>query len=134
MTNAQHSMENASKSLFERLGGTEGITKIVDDVVATHIDNPKITARFTPYLEEPERLAKIKQHTVDFFSAGSGGKVSYHGRDMETTHKGMNISAEEFMCVVDDIMLVLGKHNIDAKSQNEVLVILWSLKGMIMAK
>jgi len=134
MTNAQNSNNNLPTSLFERLGGTKGITLIVDDVIEAHMNNPAIKARFTPYLEQPERLAKIRQHTIDFFSAGSGGQVSYTGRDMTSTHKGMNISAEEYMCVIDDIMLVLGNHNIDEKSKNEVLAILWSLKGMIMSK
>ena len=81
-----------SKTLFDRLGGTEGITAIVDDAVETHMNNPAVSARFLPYKDRPEYLAKVKQHTVDFFSAGSGGSATYSGRDMTTTHKGMNIS------------------------------------------
>ncbi len=123
-----------STTLFDRLGGTDGITKIVDDVVDTHIKNAVVSSRFIPYLETPERLAEIKQHTVNFFSAGSGGNVEYTGRDMTTTHRGMNISKEEYMEVMDDIMLVLNEHNIDEESQKEVLAILWSLKGMIIAQ
>ena len=90
--------------------------------------------RFMPYKEQPERFAKIRQHTIDFFSAGSGGLVEYKGRDMPTTHTGMNISAAEYMCVIDDIMGVLDKHNIDEESKKDVLAILWSLKEMIIAK
>lgn len=61
----QPPVEN-SASLFERLGGKEGISKIVDDVVQAHAENPLIKARFLPYLEQPERLAAIKKNTVDF--------------------------------------------------------------------
>lgn len=64
-------------TLFERLGGSSGISMLVDDTVDTHMKNPAINARFLPYLEQPERLAKIKQHTVDFFSAGSGGPAIF---------------------------------------------------------
>ncbi|MGM0408782.1 MAG: group I truncated hemoglobin [Bacteroidota bacterium] len=120
--------------LFERLGGTAGITAIVDDVIEAHMNNPAINARFKPYLTQPERLAKIRQHTIDFFSAGSGGPVEYKGRDMPTTHQGMNISAAEYMHVIDDIMGVLEKHNIDDASKKDVLAILWSLKETIMSK
>lgn len=134
MANAQNSNNNPLTSLFDRLGSTEGITSIVDDVIAAHMNNPVIKARFIPYLEQPERMAKIRQHTIEFFSAGSGGPVEYKGRDMPATHNGMNISAAEYMCVIDDILMVLGKHNIDEKSKNDVLAILWSLKGMIMSK
>jgi len=122
------------KTLFERLGETKGITAIVDDVIEAHMKNPVINARFFPYQDQPERFSKIRQHTIDFFSAGSGGQVEYNGRDMPATHTGMNISAAEFMAVIDDIMGTLGKHNIDEQSQKDVLAILWSLKGMIMGK
>lgn len=60
-------------TLFERLGEEPGITKLVDDTVQAHMENPAINARFLPYLQDPEKLAGIKKHTVDFFSAGSGG-------------------------------------------------------------
>lgn len=120
-----------SKTLFERLGGTGGITKIVDDAVENHMNNPAVSARFLPYREEPEKLAKIKQHSVDFFSAGSGGPATYGGREMPEAHKGMNISPGEYMHVVDDIFAALDKHAIDEDTKKDVLSILWSLKGMI---
>ena len=123
-----------TKILFDRLGGTSGITTLVDDVVEAHMNNPAISARFLPYKEQPGKLAVIKQHTIDFFSAGSGGPVTYAGRDMPNTHKGMNISPTEYMHVVDDILTVLDKHKTDDDSKKDVLAILWSLKDMIIYK
>ncbi len=121
-------------SLFERLGKTEGISAIVDGAVEAHMNNPVIKARFLPYKEQPERLEVIKKHTVDFFSAGSGGEVNYTGRDMTTTHRGMNISAGEYLNAVDDIIIVLKDREIDEETQKDVLSILWSLKEMIIEK
>lgn len=123
-----------NKTLFERLGGREGLTNIVDDVVAYHMNNPAVSSRFLPYREQPEKLAVVKQHTVDFFSAGSGGPANYTGREMIETHRGMNISPGEYMHVVDDIFMALDKHSIDEESKKDVLFILWSLKGMIIAQ
>ena len=123
-----------NQTLFERLGGSEGISGIVDDVVDAHMNNPSIKVRFLPYLETPEKLAEIKRHTVDFFNAGSGGGAIYAGRDMPTAHRGMNISHAEYMYAVDDIFRVLEKHQVDEASKSEVLSILWSLKDMIIAQ
>lgn len=123
-----------SKSLYERLGCREGIVKIVDDTVETHMKNPVVSARFLPYKDDPEKLAVIKDHTVDFFSAGSGGQEQYRGRTMEDTHRGMNISPAEYMNVVDDIFIALDKNSIDEDTKKDVLSILWSLKGMIISK
>ncbi len=123
-----------SKILFERLGGTSGITVLVDDVVEAHMNNPAISARFLPLKEQPEKLAVIRQHTIEFFSSGSGGPGTYSGRDMPTTHRGMNISPAEYMHVVDDILRVLDKHKADEATKKDVLAILWSLKDMIISK
>lgn len=123
-----------ASTLFERLGGRNGISNIVDDTVENHMNNPEVNARFLPYREKPERLAIIKQHTIDFFSAGSGGPAVYSGKDMVTTHTGMNINPTEYMHVMDDIFAALDKNNIDEDTKKDVLAILWSLKGMIISK
>ncbi len=121
-------------SLFEQLGGTNGISRIVDDAVEAHMNNPMVSARFLPYQSQPDKLAIIKQHTIEFFSMGSGGPQIYNGKDMVTAHTGMNISASEYMHVIDDIFLALDKNNMTEETKKDVLAILWSLKGMIIAK
>ena len=123
-----------SNSLFERLGGRNGISNIVDDTVENHMNNTNVNARFLPFKDKPEQLAMIKNHTVDFFQAGSGGPNNYSGKDMVTAHTGMNISPAEYMHVVDDIFMALDKNAIDEDTKKDVLSILWSLKGMIIAK
>jgi hemoglobin len=119
-------------SLYERLGGATGIATLVDDIVAAHLANPTIRARFLPYLETPERLAVIKGHLRNFLGMGSGGPERYEGKGMAGAHRGMNISAEEYMAAVDDILAVLEKHEVDAQTRSEVLAIAYSLKGEIL--
>lgn len=121
-------------TLYERLGSEEGIIAIVDDVVEAHMNNPAVSPRFLPYKERPDYLAQVKKHTVNFFCSGSGGPQQYGGRDMTTTHKGMNINAEEYMHVIDDVMGVLDKHGKSEETKKDVLAIFYSLKEMIMGK
>jgi hemoglobin len=119
------------QSLFQRLGGTQGIGALVDDIVVAHSENPTIRARFLPIVAQPERIKVIKQHTVNFLSAGSGGGATYEGRSMREAHKGMNISGEEYLAVLDDIMQVLRNRQIDEQTQKDVLAIAYSLKNDI---
>ena len=63
--------------------------------------NPMVRDRFLPYREKPDTLAKVKHHTCNFFGAGSGGPEQYSGRSMPDTHRGMNISEQEYLAVVD---------------------------------
>ena len=119
------------KSLYERLGRAEGISKLVEDIVDAHMRNPAIQARFIPLKDNSEHLEKVKKHTRQFLGAGSGGPETYEGQDMPVAHRGMNISETEYLHTIDDIMLSLDKNNIDQVSKNEVLAIAYSLKDQI---
>ena len=119
-------------SLFERLGRSSGIERIVDEVAGRHLENPVIAARFRPYLEQPQKLQELKVHLARFLEMGSGGPQPYEGRDMRSAHTGMNISAAEYMAAVDDIMAALAHVGIDEQTRKDVLAITWSLKGDIM--
>jgi hemoglobin len=103
----------------------------VEDIVAEHMENPIIRARFRPYLETPEELAGTKRHLRAFLEAGSGGPQPYSGRTMREAHREMNISAAEYVATLDDIPSVLRKHDIDEQTQHEVLAFAYSLKGDI---
>ncbi len=78
----------ATVTLYERLGGAAGIRRIVDGAVAAHMQNPRIHHRFQPYEDRPARVEEIKQHTCDFFAAGSGGPDDYRGRSMSEARHG----------------------------------------------
>lgn len=122
----------AEMTLYERLGGRERIAALVDEIVEEHMRNPRISARFLPYREEPERLARIKGHLVDFFVTGSGGPGEYAGRSMSEAHRGFNIDEAEYMAATDDILNVLDRNGIDEQSRKDVLAIAFALKGEIM--
>lgn len=122
-----------TKSLYERLGNAGGVNEIVSDIVNAHMENPIIRARFLPYADDPKRLAELTQLLCEFLALGSGGPEEYSGRSMAESHRGMNISAAEYMAAMDDIMGVLAKREIDQQSQNEVLAILFALKNEIVA-
>ena len=122
----------SSQSLFERLGGSSGISALVEDIVARHMENPVIRPRFRPYLETPDKLALTKKHLCAFLEAGSGGTAKYSGRSMKEAHRGMNINEAEYMAATDDILTALRKHDIDEQTQKDVLAIAYSLKGDIL--
>lgn len=125
-------METTSqKSLYDRLGGAEGISALVDDIVDNHMSNPGIKTRFLSMKDDPEKMAKAKKHTRQFLGMGTGGPETYEGLDMPTAHRGMNVSEAEYMHVLDDILAALDKNNVGQQEKNEVLAISYSLKEQI---
>ncbi len=114
-------------TLYQRLGGADGIARLVDDVMAAHLDNPIVKTRF----ENIKDMARAKKMAREFFCAGSGGPEPYTGKDMLAAHKGMNISEQEYLAVTDDIVGAMNKHKLDEATRNDVIAILYSLKGNI---
>ena len=114
-------------SLYQRLGGFAGITRIVDDVMEAHLANPAVKTRF----ENAKDLDRARRMARDFFCAGAGGPEAYTGKDLLAAHKGMNISEQEYLAAMDDIVSALAKNGIDQASTGEVIAILDSLKGNI---
>jgi len=114
-------------TLYQRLGGFDGITRLVDDVMAAHLANPVIKTRF----EAIKDIGHAKRMARDFFCAGSGGPEAYTGKDMLAAHKGMNVSEQEYLAAMDDIVEAMTKNAIDEGAKGEVIAILYSLKGAI---
>ncbi|WP_282014905.1 group I truncated hemoglobin [Marinifilum flexuosum] len=115
-------------SLYERLGGTEGITKIASDALDLHLKHPAIAPRYSK-----SNIPELKKAAANFFIMGTGGPNVYEGKDMLTTHKGMNISDVEFNAVIDDILQALEMNNVGQKEKEEVLFVLYSMKKEIVA-
>ena len=119
-------MSEAEATLYTRLGGQEGIAAIVEDIWNNHVSNPAIKQRYAE--SDPENVKRLVR---EFFGAGIGGPETYTGDDMLTAHKGMNISDKEFVAVVDDVLGALDKNSVGQRERDEVLCILYSMKGEI---
>ncbi|WP_146348243.1 group I truncated hemoglobin [Phaeobacter marinintestinus] len=115
-----------SEALFDRLGGDDGIRKIVDVLVDNHASNPVVSTRFSG-----SDLGNLKKMAGDFFVAGSGGPEIYSGKDMISAHRHMNISGDEFVAVLDDAMNAMEANNVGQREKEEVLYILYSLKEQV---
>lgn len=111
-------------TLYERLGGEERIKRLIADVVDNHYGNPLIRARFA----NTNRM-EVERHAVEFLCAGSGGPQCYTGKDLVAAHKGMNISEQELVATIDDFVAAMTKNGYDPAEKNEVVAILYSLKG-----
>jgi hemoglobin len=119
-----------SETLFDRLGGGQRVHQLVDRILELHQVNDRVKRRFT-HLDEAQ-LSRARSMAREFFTAGTGGPGEYTGKPMPEAHRGMNIGADEYLAVVDDIMQALGEFEYPPDVCNEVLGIAYSLKGQIM--
>lgn len=77
-------------------------------------------------------LPRLKQLGTQFFCAGSGGPQGYEGRDLRTAHTGMNINEQELVAAIDDFVAALQNQGVAAPEVNDVVSILYSMKGDVL--
>ena len=113
-------------SLYERLGGKEAITAVVDDFVGRCAADGRINGKFAR-----TDIARLKANLVDQVCAAAGGPCTYAGRDMRQTHDGMSVTGGEFDALVGDLVATLDKFGMGEAEKAELLGVLGSLRGDI---
>jgi hemoglobin len=127
-------MEPAKQSptLYQRLGGREGIATVVGDFVGFAAADPRINARFKDL--KPADVEKLKSHIADQVCEAAGGPCAYLGRDMKTSHKGMKITEAEWNATVEDLVKALDKNKVPEKEKQELLGLLAPMKPDIVGQ
>jgi len=110
-------------SLYDRLGGEAKVRKIANDILDKNYNNPDIGHHF-----QKVDMKKLKQLVFEFFSMGTGGPHQYTGRDMRTSHTGLNISEDDFERGNVDVLLALEENGVGEAERNEIIAILNSMK------
>jgi hemoglobin len=123
---AQTPATTATRSLYDRLGGKPAITAVVDAFVGRVATDKRINGRFIN-----TDIPRLKLLLVEFVSAATGGPGKYQGRDMRTTHGGMQLVADEFNALVEDLAFALQQLKVPAAEQKELLGALGPLEPQI---
>ena len=113
-------------SLYQRLGGNDAVTAVVDDAIGNIAADIRINRRFAS-----AGISQLNKNLVDLICARTGGPCTYGGRDMSAAHEGMNIRDDEFDALVEDLIKSLDKFKVPAREKGELLGILGHMKNAI---
>jgi hemoglobin len=113
-------------SLYERLGGLDAITAVIDSFVARCAGDDRINPKF-----ERTDVPRLKKMLVDQVCEATGGPCTYTGRTMSETHDGMAVTAGEFDALVEDLVLTLDEFNVPKPEQDELLGLLGPMRDDI---
>jgi hemoglobin len=118
----------AQKSLYERLGGLEAITAVVDEFIKILGADERINKKFA---KSGMNGPRVRLHLIEQVCEATGGPCKYTGLDMKKAHKNMKVTEGEFNAGVEDLVKALDKFNVPEAEKTELLGILGSLKGQI---
>ncbi len=115
------------KTLYERLGGYDAISAVVDDLLPRLQTDPQL-GRFWQHRGE-DGLKREKQLLVDFLCASAGGPMYYTGRDMKLSHKGMRISESDWSVFEGHLNATLDAFKVPQAERDEVVGFVQSTKA-----
>ena len=118
----------AAAPLYDRLGGQDAITAVVDDVVA----NIAADARINVFFANAD-IPNLKQKLVEQICAATGGPCTYTGKNMREAHAGMGVKEEHFNAMVEDLVKSLDKFQVKDPERTELLTALGGMKSDIVA-
>ncbi len=113
-------------SLYERLGGLDAITAVVDSFVGRSAGDERINGKF-----ERTDIQRLKKMLVDQVCEATGGPCTYTGRGMRETHDGMGVTAGEFDALVEDLVATLDEFDVPTAEQDELLGLLGPMRADI---
>ena len=123
-------MEN--QTLYQRLGGYDSIAAVASDLLLRLMGDP-LLGRFWQNRGE-DGIRREKQLLIDFLCASSGGLLTYVGRDMLTSHKGMGISEKDWGNFMIHLYATLEHLQVAETEKNQVCGFIESFKGDIVDK
>lgn len=118
-----------AKSLYERLGGTPGITAVVEEFVTTTGKDPRIEQFFVN-----ADIPRLKKLMVEQICQNTGGPCHYTGKTMKESHATMHVKGVDFDAFIDDLTKTLAKLNVPAPETNEVLTSFQSLRTEVVTE
>ncbi len=110
-------------SLYERLGGINAITAVVENFRDRVAGDTRINQKFAQ-----TDLGRLRKMLIDQVCEAAGGPCRYTGRNMKDAHAGMKVTSGEFDALVQDLVATLNEFKVGKKEQDEVLGVLGPLK------
>ena len=128
----------SGETLWDRLGGEPAVTAVVDEFVKTAAADPKVNfvRKGTPREWEATEanVKRLRRRLVEFVSQNTGGPLKYQGRDMVSSHSGMNITNAEFDALAGHLVRALEKFNVPQQEKDELVKIVASTRPQIVGK
>jgi hemoglobin len=114
------------RTLYERLGGMDAITAVVEDFRDRVAGDDRINLKFAR-----TDLARLRKMLIDQVCEATGGPCRFNGRSMKEAHAGMKVTSGEFDALVADLVATLNQFKVPDAEQGELLAILGPLKSDI---
>ncbi|MBC3930674.1 group I truncated hemoglobin [Undibacterium curvum] len=117
------SAQTQTDNLYQALGGSPGIARVVDQLIVEIQQDARISPQFKE--TNMKRLAELLKEQL---CVVSDGPCQYSGDDMLTVHAQLGIKSAAFNALVEDLQAAMHKNHIPFATQNRLLARLAVMK------
>ena len=119
-----------AESLYEKVGGEEAISKVVDYFYSELVLKDETVNQFFQNTD----MEKQRGHQTKFISFALGGPKQYTGQSMAKAHEGMNLQEEHFQAIATHLHDALAHFGVSEADIDTALTKVASLKDDILHK
>lgn len=110
-------------TLYDRLGGKDGVAKVVDGMLTKLAAHDATKKRFAKLA--PERLEKLRSGLADYICHEAGGECEDPGDSfVKEAFKGMKITEAEWTAAVSSLKESLDSSSVEENEQNDLIATL----------
>lgn len=109
-------LATSKQTLFDRIGGEEGIRKLVDEFYERVLSDPKLS----PFFEHTP-MERLRTMQYEFFAAALDGPSAYKGKQLSYVHFGRGIGKEHFGLFIDRLFDTLQGYKLDADTMHAII-------------
>ena len=113
-------------SLYERLGGLDGILAAARDFEARAGKDDRINQKFAK-----TNFDRLTKEFADQICEATGGQCAYTGRNMKEAHLNMGVTSGEFDAFMADLVATLEGFNVSKTDQDQIVSMLNSFRDAI---
>jgi len=119
----------AKDAFYRELGGTDGITAVVDVFLRRLNADARINTLFRTVDHNDLRRLVIEQ-----LCEATGGPCKYTGRSMQEAHSGLNLTNADFDAFVEDLKASMNELKVPQASQKKLIGMLAPMKPQIVGQ
>ena len=122
-------LRQETQSLYDRAGGRDAISQVVQETVRLHLENDKIKGLFDGVDTE-----QLIQQVTDFLVVATGGEGEYTGRDMVAAHAHLNLTNDDFLAAGGDLKKAMQTAELGEDESQEILCAFVSLRADVVTQ
>lgn len=109
-------MHNKQPTLFERVGGEQAISGLINEFYDRVVADPELK----PFFKNTS-MEKLRRMQFEFFSAALDGPILYTGKPLSHVHHGKGITKHHFALYVGHLIQTLQDHEINEQDMQDII-------------